>query len=206
MFVAPAGERIRATLAAIRSVLAHHGATSEEYTAVDHEPLLMVLGMPQTRRPVRTMTDEEWEDLCRGCGGWEWVDSEARGKNEFGENVGLERFEEALEATEWDGGDIDAGNDIDGFETELELRDQSSPPEEFAVDADVRGMHEAILAHNEDGGNGDPGGDVQVQELENMMLKMQAIKEKGAGMAEDKRKRFAAKAVMEVMKSFESIV
>ncbi|KAI4136839.1 MAG: hypothetical protein LQ341_005419 [Variospora aurantia] len=44
-------------------------------------------------------------------------------------------------------------------------------------------------------------GDVQVQEMESMMLKMQAIKDQSASMPEDKRRRFAAKAVTEVMRS-----
>ncbi|KAI4278730.1 MAG: hypothetical protein L6R35_006081 [Caloplaca aegaea] len=44
-------------------------------------------------------------------------------------------------------------------------------------------------------------GDVQVQEMESMLLKMQAIKDQSASMSEDKRRRFAAKAVTEVMRS-----
>ncbi|KAL8729532.1 MAG: hypothetical protein Q9181_004977 [Wetmoreana brouardii] len=62
-------------------------------------------------------------------------------------------------------------------------------------------MHEAILGHGEDLRDKDVAEDLQVEELEGLMLRMQAIKEKGAGMPEEERKRFAAKAVKEIMKS-----
>lgn len=198
-------ENIRSTLSTIHSVLTHHQERSNAYSAIDSEPLLLVVGMPQPLRPVLNVTDEEWEDLCLDCGGWEWIDGEAKGKNEFGERVGFERLKETLEANEWDGGDLDIEDDIDVFETELGLRDGSKPSEGIEVETDAPGMHEAILKHDEDGGNEDPGGDDQIEELESMMMKMQAIKEKGAGMAQNERKRFAARAVMEVMKSVESI-
>ncbi|KAL8944700.1 MAG: hypothetical protein Q9216_000268 [Gyalolechia sp. 2 TL-2023] len=206
-------ETIRSTLSTVHSILAHHRETPDEYTAVDSNPLLLVVGMSQPLRPLLSMTDHEWEDLCLDCGNWEWIDSEAKGKNEFGEHVGSERLKEALEANEWDGGDIDVGNNIDVLETELGLRDGSSLSERLSeglsegieVETDVPEMHEAILKHYEASGNEDPGGDVQVEELERMMLKMQAIKEKGAGMGGEERKRFAARAVMEVMKSIKSV-
>lgn len=46
----------------------------------------------------------------------------------------------------------------------------------------------------------DKGRDEGVEELENMMLKMQAIKDMGADMPEHERRKFAAKAVRDVMK------
>lgn len=45
------------------------------------------------------------------------------------------------------------------------------------------------------------GGDEGVEELENMMLKVRAIKEMGADMPEAERRKFAAKAVRDVMKT-----
>ncbi|KAL8722969.1 MAG: hypothetical protein Q9225_000662 [Loekoesia sp. 1 TL-2023] len=198
-------ENIRSTLSTIHRVLSHHRETSNNYTPLDNEPLLLLICMPQPLRPLLSMTNDEWEDLCLDCGGWEWIDSEAKGKNEFGENVGLERLKEALEANEWDAGGINADNNIDDFETELGLRDESSTAEGIEVETDAPGMHEAILRHGKDAGDRDPEGDNQVEELESMMLRMQTIKEKAASMAGDERKRFAAKAVMEVMKSVESV-
>ncbi len=44
--------------------------------------------MPQPLTPRLEMGDEEWEELGRECGGWEWVDGEIEGdggrRNEFG--------------------------------------------------------------------------------------------------------------------------
>lgn len=224
--------------------------------------------MPQPQRPVLAMTDESWEDLCRACGGWEWIDVEARGENAFGEKVGGERLREALEANVWDGiagGEGDEEEDIDAFEAELRLRGDDDGGLEL-------GMREAILKRQstgdkdadtpaEDEGEEDDettDKDIQVEELESMMLKMQAIKgiysplfllfflvlspphlpkktttlflpstqiphtplkkptkkgpqlirlasptptEKSATMPADERRRFAAKAVTEVMKT-----
>lgn len=47
----------------------------------------------------------------------------------------------------------------------------------------------------------DEGADEGVVELENMMLKMHAIKDMGADMPESERRKFAAKAVRDVMKA-----
>ena len=49
-------------------------------------------------------------------------------------------------------------------------------------------------------GGSDKGGEESLEELENMMLKMQAIKDMGADMPEHERRKFAAKAVRDVMK------
>lgn len=46
----------------------------------------------------------------------------------------------------------------------------------------------------------DDGEDDQVQELESMMLKMQAIKDMGADLPDAERRKYAAKAVRNVMK------
>ncbi|KAL8759920.1 MAG: hypothetical protein Q9184_003480 [Pyrenodesmia sp. 2 TL-2023] len=205
-------ESIRATLTTLHRVLSHHQQSSSYTSTSTEEPLLLAIGMPQPLRPLLAMSDEEWEYLCRECGGWEWIDSEAAGKNEFGEKVGLERLQETLEVNEWggDGGnDLDAeDDDIKDFEAQLGLRHESegAAPAGMELGNDFEGMHEAILGLGEEDED-DVGseGDIQVEELENMMLKMQAIKEKGADMPEEERKHFAAKAVTEVMKSIKSV-
>ncbi|KAL8786156.1 MAG: hypothetical protein Q9213_002926 [Squamulea squamosa] len=167
-------DNIRKTLTTVHKVIAHHRETSNKYSTVDNEPLFLVIGMPQPLRPLLEMSNDEWEDLCLDCGGWQWIDSEAQGKNQFGETVGLERLQEALEANEWDGGDLDA-EEID-FESELDLREGDDSSDDIQLERDdVVGIREAILEHDgmvaentED--------DAQVEELESMMLKMQAIK------------------------------
>ncbi|CAL8574575.1 hypothetical protein XPA_000530 [Xanthoria parietina] len=155
--------------------------------------------MPQPLRPLLDMSSDEWEDLGLDCGGWQWIDSEAKGKNEFGEKLGLERLQEALEANEWDGGDFTT-DEVD-LENELGLRRGETTVDDVAVERDdVVGIREAILGQDtlEDE---DDEGDAQVEELESMMLKMQAIKEKGAGMPEADRKRLAARTVRDIMET-----
>ncbi|KAL9637511.1 MAG: hypothetical protein Q9204_001859 [Flavoplaca sp. TL-2023a] len=218
---------IRHTLSAIHKVIIHHQeTTSDRYTTVDNEPLLLLIGMPQPLRPLHEMSNDQWEDLGLDCGGWQWIDSEAKGKNEFGENLGLERLKEALEANEWDGGGGLGADELD-LEEELGLREHEHTEDDIELEGDgVVGLREAILeghASEEE----DTEGDAQVEELESMMLKMQVIRglsrfscfasqidtqvdtadpirrliEKGIGMPEDERKRLAAKAVREIMKT-----
>ncbi|KAI4279316.1 MAG: hypothetical protein LQ337_000347 [Flavoplaca oasis] len=169
-------DNIRNTLSAIHKVITHHqGISSDRYTTVDNEPLLLLIGMPQPLRPLLDMSNEQWEDLGLDCGGWQWIDSEAKGKNEFGENVGLERLKEALEANEWDGAGGLGADDLD-LEEELGLREHEDTEDDIELERDgVVGLHKAILeghASEEE----DTEGDAQVEELESMMLKMQAIK------------------------------
>ncbi len=144
--------------------------------------MLLVVGMPQPLRPLLAMKDDKWEDLCRECGGWEWIDIEATGKNEFEEKVGLERLQETLEANEWDQGGGDAADTEDAikdFEADLGLLDDAkgATPTGMDLGHDFDGMHEAILGQGEEGADDACSeGDVHVEELESMMLKMQAIK------------------------------
>lgn len=59
------------------------------------------------------------------------------------------------------------------------------------------GLKTTVHGEEESGEGGDEG----VEELENMMLKVQAIKDMGADMPEAERRTFAAKAVRHVMKT-----
>lgn len=124
------------------------------------------------------------------------------GKNAFHETTGLARLQEALETNDWeDDTDHDDEEDIldaasdndDGFDGEVGLGDDeaglrlvskgegdgsgSKDLEAGKRGEDGLGMREAILGRNdsyeeEDGTESDG----QVEELETMMLKMQAVK------------------------------
>lgn len=52
------------------------------------------------------------------------------------------------------------------------------------------------------GEGGDELGDEDIQKVEQMMRKLQAVKDMSAGLPEDQKKRMAARAVGEVMKEF----
>ena len=56
----------------IKAIIEHH--TSSSYSIQD--PILLAVGMQQTMSPALEMSVDEWDDLCRECGGWEWIDGE----------------------------------------------------------------------------------------------------------------------------------
>ncbi|KAF1846976.1 uncharacterized protein K460DRAFT_51165 [Cucurbitaria berberidis CBS 394.84] len=150
----------------------------------------VAVAMPQSITPYLEKTVEEWDDTCMDYG-FEYVDFEAKGKNEFGEAIGVQRVREALEACDWESGaDLDFGEDDEGFEG-------SFAAEEAEMNMELFGMKGAL--HGEDA-EGKEGEDLEVEELEIMMRKMVAIKEMGEGMEEAERKRFAAKAVNDLLK------
>ena len=151
--------------------------------------------------------------------------------------TGLARLKEALETNDWEGDDADGL----GFE-ELDLGEDDGDgeggfeAEAKEVEREMLEMRRAIYESGEggedDGGEGaeeeeeeeEVGEDNQVEELESMMLKMQAIRgmcsslyivfsggygtiltygiaDMGADMPSSERKKFAATAVRDIMKS-----
>lgn len=145
------------------------------------------------------------------------------------EKSGIPRAREALEANDWAQLDGDIGSDFGDFETSLDneeeggANDTALDPEslDFGFDkADFEGLKRAIFEQGQhddedfmnsglnrqttepqqeaDGdGNLDDG---EIQKLEGMMRKLQAVRDMSAGLPEEQRKRMAAKAVNEVMK------
>ena len=106
------------------------------------------------------------------------------------EKIGIERLKEALEACEWEGADIDTVSEDLGL-------DDGFGAEAAEVERELMGLKRTV-----NGGEGfDEGEDEGVEELESMMLKMQTIKDMGADMPEAERRKFAAKAVRDVMKT-----
>lgn len=192
---------IKETMQAIADVI-------ERACGLGSDAVCLAVAMPQSTTPYLDKTGEEWEDLAMDHG-FEFVDAEATGKNEFGEARGVQRAREALEACEWESADtLDFGGDEDGFEG-------SFAAEEAEMNGELFGMKDAL--HREGGTEGETG-EMEVEELEVMMRKMVAIKgefvhlvcgfakadvlveEMGEGMGEAERKRFAAKAINDLMK------
>ena len=68
---------MRNILTTISGVIEHHIVSS--YTTT--EPLLLAVGMQQSISPSLKMVNEEWEDMCRECGAWEWIDGEVYGSS-----------------------------------------------------------------------------------------------------------------------------
>ncbi|KAL2126105.1 hypothetical protein VTI74DRAFT_1690 [Chaetomium olivicolor] len=169
---------------------------------------------------------DEWEDLCaewglefvhvsRGGKGADRGDRERR--NEFGERMGMARVLEALQANDWSGAGLgeEGGDDgerrcEEGTAEKGEEEDLEFDPEslDFGFDKeDFVGLRNAIWdegSHGEGSKEKDEDdgevGEEDVQKLERMMLKLQAVRDATAGLPEEQRKRMAARAVGEVMK------
>ena len=124
------------------------------------------------------------------------------------EKVGLARLFEALEAHEWE--NSEDGVPIPDY---LELEEADGLSQSAAsILGDGYGAREPILLgpssklkeasnrHGTDADIADEGTDDEIQQLEGMMLKLQAIKDIGADMPEAERRKMAAKAVGDLMK------
>lgn len=69
-------EGIKASIQAIQEVV-------EKACGYGWDGISMAVAMPQSITPHLEKSAEDWEDLCRDFG-FEYVDAEAKGKNEFG--------------------------------------------------------------------------------------------------------------------------
>ncbi|KAF2138776.1 uncharacterized protein K452DRAFT_276542 [Aplosporella prunicola CBS 121167] len=193
---------IKASLAAIEGAIAAAYGSSSAWDGVC-VAVATAQGMSASADAV--LAPEEWEDVCRERG-FEFVDAEARGKNEFGEVVGLARVREALEANDWEGEtELDAEFEgLDDFGDDEGEGDWlgSFAAEEAEMNMELMGMKTAVNGGEEaQSADEDDGGADDVEELQRMMGKMLAIKEQAAGLPEEQRKKFAAKAVNDLMKS-----
>lgn len=133
--------------------------------------------MPQSLRPVLERSVDDWEDLCRGYG-FEYVDYEFRGRNEYGEPAGMERVREALEANDWGGDDDDDAASFGSFE---EGEDGEDPLKLVGdeMEREMFGLHSAIFPDEDGEGEGEgeeEDEELQVEKLEAMMMRMAALK------------------------------
>ena len=151
-------DKVKESLKAITDVI-------EKACGYNGDAVCLAVAMPQSMTPHLEKEHEEWEEMCLEYG-FEYVDVEAKGKNEFGEDMGVKRVEEALKANEWDSGDLDfeLGNEEgDGFGESFDAEELEMNMELFGMKAAVHGVEE-----DED--------EAQVEELESMMKKMVAVK------------------------------
>ncbi|PWW74829.1 hypothetical protein C7212DRAFT_206551 [Tuber magnatum] len=182
----------------------------------------LAVGMPQSLQPRLELELEVWEEMCRECG-FEFVDFEVKARNEFGENAGMERVREALEANDWaaddetgDGDGEDGEDDGGSFGSFSSAGDggEGMDPLKFIGDEMERemfGLHRAIFGDEESTGESSVHGitdddddedeEAQVEKLETMMMRMTALKDMGEEVSKQERRRVAAKALSDIMKS-----
>lgn len=171
---------------------------------------MLAVAKPSGKQPLKSAeqpNQEEQEDKCMEYG-FEYIDYSATGINEFGEKVGFERLKEALEANEWSAAMDDEGDALN-LEDPNDIIDDddvgSFDREEAEMTAELFGMKAALNAEDgeevsQDIGASPPQQAGQVEDLDRLMGKLMAIKEQGADLPQEQRKRMAAKAVNELMR------
>ncbi|KAJ5959211.1 uncharacterized protein N7479_006361 [Penicillium vulpinum] len=166
-----------------------------------------------------------WEDLFFDMGllGWEVVEwdpkegLEVETRNHYGEREGMPRVKEVLETHDWSmvGGDsgFDGDNDPD-MDSDDDLEDhllglngtRGFGDEVHELEREMFGLRMAIERGGGDGderddSDHDDGDDeIDVESMEALMMRMQAIKDMSSELPEGERKRFAAKAVRDIMR------
>jgi hypothetical protein len=140
------------------------------------DQVCLAVAMPQSTTPYLDLPSEDWEDICTDTG-FEYVDFEKTGKNDFGEKVGVQRVRESLEAGEWESVEgLDFANDDDGEEGF-----GGFAAEEAEMNMELFGMKGALhgFGDEEEDEGREPTAEEEakeVEELEVMMRKMIAIK------------------------------
>lgn len=151
-----------AELATIKDTMQAVAKVIEAACGFSDDQVRLAVAMPQSTTPYLEKSAEDWDDLCMEYG-FEFVDSEAKGKNQFGEETGMKRVEDAIKAQEWDGGgDDDLDFDDDAFGEGLDEEEREMGMELFGMKNAVHGI--------------DDDEEAQVEELEGLMRRMVAIK------------------------------
>lgn len=191
-------DAIEETMKAIFEVSEEH----MEYTA---NSLMLAIAMPSSAASEGQLKVEqdEWEDTCMQYG-FEYIDVNAQGVNDFGEKLGFERLKEALEANEWeDTGLSDEDLDLDHLGLE-EGGGNDFARDEAEMTAEIFGVKAALAADDFETEEAEfmppTQQENQVDDLDRLMSKLMAVKENSVGLPEDQRRRMAAKAVSELMK------
>ncbi|KAK9374881.1 uncharacterized protein V1513DRAFT_399796 [Lipomyces chichibuensis] len=160
---------------------------------------------------------EEWETLLQPFG-FEFIDIQKTGRNDYGELLGLERVKEALETYSWDASDEaararqrgilegydeydtderhhgfgydDDELDSDGFDQELREMQLEMAALHFAMDSSSQ---QRDHTEEQDGEVGEPKPlpESNIDELEQIMLRMKQVKERGEGLPLEERKKLA---------------
>ncbi|KAI4723148.1 hypothetical protein E4T48_00348 [Aureobasidium sp. EXF-10727] len=141
---------------------------------------------PANKDKFTTIAEETCLDL-----GFEYIHMDATGKNEYGEKQGLERAKEALEANEWSASPAEDEDNIGDMDDE-----------QAQMNAELWGMKASLLDPDAQDDE-DEGSALQIEGMEQMMSQLMAIKETTSSMPENERKRYAARAVDDLMKNFD---
>ncbi|KAH1487709.1 hypothetical protein KXV74_004071, partial [Aspergillus fumigatus] len=141
---------------------------------------------------------------------WDPTGEEGEERNVYGEYQGMRRIREILETNDWAAPSEDAapgGISGDGLEEHLlglDCGENGFDLEVNELEREMLGLRMAI-EHGGDGGEDqdedeDNDDGLKVESLEALMMRMQAIRDMSSELPESERKKFAAKAVRDIMK------
>ncbi|KAE8324978.1 alpha and gamma adaptin binding protein p34-domain-containing protein [Aspergillus sergii] len=150
-----------------------------------------------------------WEDKLFDLGlvGFEVVNWDPREvglseeRDRFGEYQGMRRVREILETHDWASTPSGKSDGVDDVEDELErhLLEDGFDLEVNELEREMVGLRFAIENGDDDLGGIDGDDEMKVESMEALMLRMKAIKDMSDELPESERKRFAAKAVRDIM-------
>ncbi|KAI9731015.1 MAG: hypothetical protein M1834_005478 [Cirrosporium novae-zelandiae] len=209
-----AGEVVKAVqiithvLQSIRSVIEHHLPSFDGTclaVLVPHVPT----NFSQAPLSTSPLTEDDIDDVSLHTS-FELLDLSlgATGtRNEYGELQGLPRLKEALEANSWASSRrplAEALEDSMGKSDEGSVDDDEDAIFKHSASADeiereMMGLHFSV--RGEDGEDGEDGEGGEVEKLESTLLRLQAVRDMGADLPMHERRKVAAKAVEEVMKT-----
>jgi hypothetical protein len=173
-----------AGLDAVKKLLASHHSIVKA-AGYSWDGVCLAVAMPRSLVPNEEsklgLETEDWDDIVREAG-FEYIDFESKGRNDYGEVVGMERVKEALEANDWtgdDGGDLDGLDGLDELGEDGDgLSDDEGPdPLKFIGDEMERemfGLHSAIFPDSESGPKDEEEG--EIEKLDSIMFRLQTMK------------------------------
>ncbi|KAJ5353765.1 Alpha/gamma-adaptin-binding protein p34, partial [Penicillium brevicompactum] len=159
-----------------------------------------------------------WEDQFYDMGllGWEVIEWDPKEggeetRNQYGEREGMPRIKEVLETHDWTMTSAEIEDDSDA-EDDLEDKllgvsnSRGFGNEVHELEREMFGLRMAIERgggdgedEDEDGADADDG-ELDVESMESLMMRMQTIRDMGSDLPEAERKRFAAKAIHDIMR------
>ncbi|KAK9477107.1 hypothetical protein V1514DRAFT_334881, partial [Lipomyces japonicus] len=162
---------------------------------------------------------DEWDAALQPFG-FEFIDLQASGRNQYGELQGLDRIREALGTFAWNDDDdddddelavrkqalingyneYDSDLDSDGFDAELREMQMEMAALHFAVDDNNNDND-----NDNDRGSGSGSGEKKVNEsdiddMERIMQRMAQVKEQGAGLSLQDRKKLADQIATDLLR------
>ncbi|KAJ5126035.1 hypothetical protein N7448_005345 [Penicillium atrosanguineum] len=195
-------------------------AATATATAMAEDELGLGVGDDELGEDAAPLSVGWWEDQMFDMGlfGWEvieWDPAEQGGevtRNKFGEYEGMPRIKEVLETHDWtasgdsfDVDELDMDDDFDEFMSGDKSHSRGFGDEVNELEREMFGLRMAIERGGDghDDSEGENEGEEeedQVESIEALMLRMQSIRDMSADMPEAQRKRFAAKAVQDIMR------